>query len=882
MNDKNLYIIDGHALIFKMYYALLGRPMLTSKGVDTSILYGFTKYLFELLNKRRPEYLAMCFDPAGGTFRNELYPEYKANRGETPQLVIDALEPLCKICKALRIPVLMKKGYEADDVAGTIAKTAEKEGFTVYLVTPDKDYGQLISPNIYQYKPGKKGDDDQILGVKEVCEKYGIDAPQQVIEVLTLCGDASDNVPGVKGIGEVGASKLLKIYGTVENIYAHLDALTPRQKALFEEARDHIALSHRLVTIKTDVPVDFSLEDMKVSGQYDPEIVSLFDEYEFHSLKKHISHIRASETSSRIDVHTAYSKVDAATLAATARTAHLVAIAGNAEKGLALAAASPRGTLCHYVSDPLSSSHPDSESLRALLADTSVAVAGADIKTYMREGLSIQGRLYDIELMHYLVNPERSHKLDILAMEYLGIDLQERSDAQTGDLFADETDEGSSQEEHNCMEAVVCLLLKDKLLQDIGASVGGGLYDRMEEPLISVLADMEKTGVKVQIAPLQEYAEELRKEAVRLEQAVREATGEPELNCASPKQVAAVLYEKLKINPKAKPNGGRYNYPTDEETLSQFADHFPVINDILEFRAVKKLLSSYIEPFPGFISPKDGKIHTTFNQTITATGRLSSSKPNLQNIPIRSERGQSIRKAFISERPDGMIVSADYSQIELRIMAHLCGDEHLCNAFNAGEDVHRATAAKIFGIPTREVTAAQRRLAKTANFGIMYGISGFGLAQRLGVSRQEALQLIKDYFTTFPAIAEYMERAKREAAEKGYVETLFKRRRYLPELNSRNASARGMAERNAINAPIQGSAADIIKLAMIKVDRMLRREGFKSKMILQIHDELLFDAWPDEVEALQSGVKAAMENIVCLNVPLIVECGAGSNWFEAH
>ncbi len=876
MNDKHLYIIDGHALVFKMYYALLGRPMLTSKGMDTSILFGFTKYLFELLAKRRPDYLAMCFDPAGGTFRNELYPAYKANRGETPQLVIDALEPLCKICKALRIPVLMKKGYEADDVAGTIAKTAEKAGFTVYLVTPDKDYGQLVSPNIYQYKPGKKGGDDEILGVKEICEKYGIETPSQVIEILTLCGDSSDNVPGVKGVGEVGASKLLKAYGTVENIYKHLDELTPRQQALFEEARDHISLSHELVTIKTDVPLEIRFEEMKVSQQYAPEIVSLFDEYEFHSLKKHISHIRAEAgISSTKAVDTSYTKVDAATLAAAARTAGLVGIAGHPETGLAMAAPGTHGILTHYVSAPLS------DDLRTLLADRSVAVAGADIKSYMRSGLAIEGRLYDIELMHYLVNPERSHKVDILAMEYLGIDLQERNEAQTGDLFADDADEGASQEENHCLEAVVCLLLKDKLLQVIGASVGGELYDRMEEPLISVLADMENTGVKVQIAPLQEYAEELRKEAVRLEQAVREATGEPELNCASPKQVAIVLYEKLKINPKAKPSG-RYNYPTDEDTLSLYADQFPVINDILEFRTVKKLLSSYVEPFPGFISPRDGKIHTTFNQTITATGRLSSSKPNLQNIPIRSQRGQTIRKAFISERPDGLIVSADYSQIELRIMAHLCADEHLCNAFNAGEDVHKATAAKIFHIKMEEVTDAQRRLAKTANFGIMYGISSFGLAQRLGVSRAEAIQLIKDYFETFPAIAAYMEKAKKEAAEKGYVETIFKRRRYLPELNSRNASARGMAERNAINAPIQGSAADIIKLAMIKVDRMLRTEGFKSKMILQIHDELLFDTYPDEVDALQAKVKAAMETIVSLDVPLVVECGAGVNWYEAH
>ena len=890
MTNKNLYIIDGHALVFKMYYALLGRPMLTSKGMDTSILFGFTKYLFELRAKRQPDYMVMCFDPAGGTFRNELYPEYKANRGETPQLVIDALEPLCKICTALRIPVLMEKGYEADDVAGTIAKAAEKEGFTVYLVTPDKDYGQLISPKIFQYKPGKKGGDDEILGVREVCEKYGIDSPSQVIDILTICGDTSDNVPGVKGVGEVGASKLLKTFGSVENIYAHLDQLTARQKELFEQARDHIELSHQLVTIKTDVPVEIDFEQMKVTDQYSPDIVALFDEYEFHSLKKHICHIHADEQSCRAqEVDASYTLVEASILASEARKAGLVAVAGTADSGLAFATIGPKGTLCCFILPAdgtdtlLTTVEPDvtlPETLSALLADPAVAVAGFDLKALMHEGLRLSGKLYDIELMHYLVNPERSHKVDILSLEYLGIDLQDQPEAQTGDLFAEEENEGAA-EERLCMEAVVTLFLKDKVWQALAENHCEALYNDIEEPLIPVLADMEQTGVKVELGPLQAFAQELREEAVRHEQKAREMTGEPELNCASPKQVALVLYEKVRINPKARPSG-RYGYPTDEDTLSLYADKFPVINEILEFRAVKKLLSSYIEPLPGFISPKDGRIHTTFNQALTATGRLSSSKPNLQNIPIRTERGQNIRKAFVSDRPDGLIVSADYSQIELRIMAHLCGDEHLRKAFNTGEDVHRATAAKIFGIPVEAVTDAQRRQAKTANFGIMYGISGFGLAQRLGIGRSEAQQLIKDYFATFPSIAEFMEKSKREAAERGYVETIFGRRRYLPELNSRNASARGMAERNAINAPIQGSSADIIKLAMIKVDKILRTEGFKSKMILQIHDELLFDAYPEEVEALQSKVKEAMETIVQLSVPLEVECGVGVNWFEAH
>ncbi|MBO7510858.1 MAG: DNA polymerase I, partial [Bacteroidales bacterium] len=524
----------------------------------------------------------------------------------------------------------------------------------------------------------------------------------------------------------------------VKNIYAHLDELTPRQRELFEQARGHIELSHQLVTIKTDVPVKIDFEQMKVTDQYSPEIVALFDEYEFHSLKKHICHIHPDEPTCRSqEVDASYTAVDAASLAEEARKAGLVAVAGTADSGLAFATIGAKGTLCCFI--PIADA---SAPLSALLSDPAIAVAGFDLKALMHDGLAIAGKLYDIELMHYLINPERSHKVEILSMEYLGIDLQDKSEARTGDLFAEEESE-SVREESRCLESVVTLLLKDKLLQALADNRCESLYNDIEEPLITVLARMEQTGVKVELGPLQAFARELREEAVRHEQKARELTGEPDLNCASPKQVALVLYEKVKINPKARPSNGRYSYPTDEDTLSLYADKFPVIREILEFRAVKKLLSSYIEPLPGFISPKDGRIHTTFNQALTATGRLSSSKPNLQNIPIRTERGQNIRKAFISDRPDGLIVSADYSQIELRIMAHLCGDEHLRTAFNTGEDVHRATAAKIFGIPVETVTDAQRRLAKTANFGIMYGISGFGLAQRLGIGRSEAQQLIK-------------------------------------------------------------------------------------------------------------------------------------------
>lgn len=871
MKDKRLYIIDGHALIFKMYYALQGRPMINSKGVDTSILYGFTKYLFELLQKQQPTHLAVCFDPSGHTFRNDLYPAYKANRSETPQLVIDALDPLCEICKALHIPVVMKIGYEADDVAGTIAKKAEKEGFTVYMVTPDKDYGQLVSEHIFQYKPGKKGSNDEVLGVAEICEKYGIDRPEQVIEVLTLCGDSSDNVPGVKGIGEVGASKLLRAFGDVENIYRNLDKLTPRQQDMFEQARDHIALSHELVSIKTDVPVEFSLEEMTVTDAYDARIVELFDFYEFNSLKKHICHVQPdSDYCAEIKIEDDYTLVDPSQLIEYAEKSGIVAIAFNEEGLLSLATRKDKKNIC---------AEADKETFAPLLSNPQIAKTGFDLKGLWRKGISLQGKLYDLELMHYLLNPERSHSLENQAMEFLHLDIQEKLPAQTGNLF--EWDDSEENVKKTAYFAVISLLLREKLLQALEKNGTLKLYNEVEEPLISVLTDMEKTGVKVDLDSLKEFAEELRTAVAEKEKLIRELTGEPELNCASPKQVANVLYEKLNINPKAKASG-RNGYPTDEETLSALADKHPSIVEILEFRAIKKLLSSYIEPFPTLVSPKTGRIHTTFNQALTATGRLSSSKPNLQNIPIRSERGQNIRKAFVSARPDGLIVSADYSQIELRIMAHLCGDEHLKEAFLHEVDVHSATAAKIFKTDIQEVTAQQRRIAKTANFGIMYGISAFGLSQRLKIGRSEASKIIKDYFESFPAIAEYMERVKKNAHELGYVETIFGRKRFLPDLRSHSANLRNFAERNAINAPIQGSSADIIKMAMIQVNQMLKDKGFQSKMILQIHDELLFDAYPEEVTALKANIKNIMENIVTLNVPLVVDCNEGKNWFEAH
>lgn len=890
MKDR-LYLIDGHALVFKMYYAFLRRPMINSKGADMSILFGFTKYILELINREHPEYLAVAFDPPGGTFRNVMYPEYKATRAATPQLVIDALEPLTGICRSLKIPVLMVPGFEADDVIGSMAKREAASGKQVYMVTPDKDYGQLIEENIFQVKPGKSGGADEIVDVKAVCGKYGIDNPAQVIEMLTLCGDTADNVPGVKGVGEVGAGKLIAKYGTVENIYRHIDELTARQQTQFREAEGHIALSHDLVTIKTDMELAVNDDDMKVTASYTPEVADLFEEYEFNSLKRLLPDAAGAERPSVEAKKMKINEVNASVLAGKAADLHRVAIVQAAEgtgvfaevTGMALAVCSDEEATNLEVNVAYGSPAEFSK----LLSDTCIDKYGYELKTMAGQlgnmGIELGGKLMDISLMHYLINPEKSHKSEILAKSYIGIDIEnnaeesEEQDAPLSLFDAPAEDDGKG-----CVtEAAAAMLTGLKVKEDMATNSVSGLYDEIEEPLMHVLEKMELAGVKVDLAQLGEFAEELRKEMNEREARIREMAEMPELNISSPRQIGELLFDKLKLDPKAKKTA-RGSYTTDEATLTALSDKHPIIEEILEFRAVKKLLSTYIEPFPMFVNKQTGRVHTTFNQALTATGRLSSSNPNLQNIPIRTERGKEIRKAFVAGSADGLIVSADYSQIELRIMAHLSQDQHLIQAFRNGVDVHAATAEKIFGVPHEEVTADQRRVAKTANFGIMYGISSFGLSQRLGISRSEAKKLIDDYFNAFPAIRSFIDDTIAAARENGYVETIFGRRRYLPDINAKNATVRALAERNAVNAPIQGTAADIIKLAMIGVDRKMAEEGLRSKMVLQIHDELLFDTISSEREKLMSIVKEQMEHVTELSVPLTVECNYGKNWLEAH
>ena len=866
--DKRIFLIDGHALVFKMYYALLRRPMVNSKGVDTSILYGFTKYLLELIDRQKPEYLAVAFDPPGGSFRNKLYPAYKANRDATPQLVIDALDPLCEICRAMDIPVLMIPGFEADDVVGSMAKRAEREGLKVYMVTPDKDYGQLVSPNIYQYKPPKSGSDPEILDCAAVCAKYGIDRTEQVIDMLAICGDASDNVPGVKGVGEVGAGKLIRSYGSLEGIYEHIDELSPRQKQMFEEARDHIDLSKVLVTIKTDIEIDVPTESMAMDGQVEKRICELFDLYEFGSLKRYLNSFRIKdiheETKPRKN-DVPFREVSAEEICRAATVSGCCAIVPDGKNSLAVAV--PEGKEMMVAKG-------DRGLFNECLNNPDLKVYCCDIKEWLKDNC-IAGTLMDCSLMDYVNNPEKSHRFDSLVSSLLGVELKPKETNPT--LFGE--DESEEDDGKGALLACAATLQLGRLLEAELARQGlSDVYLKIEEPLIRVLAKMEKDGVKMDLDSLRSFAAGLREEVQQREEKIRAMAGNPNLNISSPKQIAALLYDELQLLQRKK----KGNDSTDEETLLSIEDRHPIVREILEFRAAKKLLSTYIEPFPGYISRSDGKIHTCFNQALTATGRLSSSNPNLQNIPIRSERGKEIRKAFVPSREGGVIMSADYSQIELRIMAHLSQDRHLIEAFNSGLDVHKATAAKIFGIDSSEVSAEQRRIAKTANFGIMYGISAFGLSQRLSCSRAEAKQIIDDYFESFPAIRSFIEDTLTAARENGYVETIFGRRRFVPDVNSRNGTVRALAERNAVNAPIQGTSADIIKMAMAGVDRRLSEAGLKSRMVLQIHDELLFDALEEEIDTLKAIVVEEMENVVRLSVPLTVECDYGKNWLEAH
>ena len=892
---NRLFLIDGHALIFRMYYAFLRRPMINSKGEDTSILFGFTKFLLELIRREQPTHMAVMFDPHAKTFRHELCPDYKANRAAAPELVHAALEPLQQIMEALKIPVLMKPGFEADDVIGSVATREALHGFEVYMVTPDKDLGQIIDDHIYQYKPGKSGADSELFDKSRLCETYGISDPKHIIDILTLWGDASDNIKGVPGVGEIGARKLVSIYGTVENIYAHIGELTPRLQESLRTAEPYIRLSKKLATIRTDVEIDYSEQDLRMKATYTPAVAELFNHYEFNSLK---GLLPTEEGFTAPELEPQKEALDCAELAPEA----MVAAVQEAGRCAIAARKSPLAFEPLQVVVGCGTNYTvfdaGSLELRRLMTDPGIVKCGFDLKRtlllFLENHVDWAGELHDVELMHYLLNPERPHKLEILADSYLNVDLEAsakpvaETPAQPApqlDLFsapAEAPQSAPAEDPLRLPREVAALYALSPLLRiELREQNLWDLYTRVEMPLIEVLADMEHTGVRVDPEPLREYSAQLGVELAQIEAQARELCGEPVLNLASPRQVGQVIFEKLALDPKVK-KGRRGDYPTDEETLSELKDRHPFVGMVLEYRALRKLISTYLDPLPSLINPRTGRIHTTFNQALTATGRLSSVKPNLQNIPIRTARGCEIRKAFVSGSPNGYIVSADYSQIELRLMAELSGDPALVEGFNHGADIHADTASRIYGVPLAEVTPQQRRQAKVANFGIIYGISAFGLAQRMEISRSEAKAFIEQYFTHYPKVRSYMDRVVEEARSRGYVETLFGRKRFLPDLASRNPAVRALAERNAINAPIQGTAADIIKKAMISVYRGLKERGLRSKMVLQVHDELVLDVAADELQAVMELVKQEMEAVCSLSIPLTAECNYGKNWLEAH
>ncbi|OFY42273.1 MAG: DNA polymerase I [Bacteroidetes bacterium GWF2_40_14] len=884
---KRLFLIDGHALIFRSYYAFLRRPMVNSKGEDTSVLFGFTKTLIDLIIKERPTHLAVAFDPPAKTFRHEMFEAYKANRSETPELIKSALNPLIELMDAISVPVVMKIGFEADDVIGTMAKKAEKEGFRVYMVTPDKDYGQLVSENIYQCKPAKNGNEMEVLGREEICNMYGIENPSQIIDILTLWGDASDNVPGVRGIGEVSSKKLIQKYKTLDKILSSLNELPDKQQEAFKEAEKFIDLSKKLITIDINVDVPWDENSLKLETPHFNELKRLFNHYEFGSLSRSIPKLEEIFTTTLTPEEQQNTEKNQEVKNNKVQAFKLVSdkeIINKATENGEIAIRTEGKSIIFSTSN-LVSVCSNINLYKEILSEEKVIKCGYDLKAfinYLRDkGIILKGYLADIELMHYLIMPERAHKIEILAPAYLDIDLSSGETMVQADLFQVTESRQEDKNESLIKESLVLLPLYHKLLSELQESSLLELYNTIEMPLIYVLADMEHEGVKIDRQKLNEYSRTLTSELAEIENSIREMADEPTLNVSSPKQLGVILYEKLNLAAKAKTTSKK-NYSTDEETLSELADSHPIIAKILEYRNIKKLLSTYIDPLPYLISPTTGKIHTTYNQSLTSTGRLSSVKPNLQNIPIRTERGREIRKAFIPSDPNGCIMSSDYSQIELRLMAHMSEDKDFIEAFRAGKDIHAATASKIFGIPEEQLTKEQRNRAKVANFGIIYGISSFGLSQRLHITRAESKKLIEDYFNSYPQVKEYISDMIEYAKKEGYVKTLYGRKRFLPDISSRNQVVRGLAERNAVNAPIQGSAADIIKVAMIKVANRLKNDGLKSKMVLQVHDELVFDVVPDEIDILTRVVKEEMESVIRLSVPLTVECESGSNWLEAH
>lgn len=920
-----LFLIDAYALIYRSYYAFIKNPRINSKGVNTSAVFGFINTLEDVLKREQPTHIAVAFDPKGPTFRHEAFEQYKAQREETPEVIRQSVPVIKEVIQAYHIPILEVPYYEADDVIGTVAKQAAANGFEVYMMTPDKDYGQLVADHIYMYRP-KFGGDYEVLGVSEVLEKYQLQSTEQVIDLLGLMGDTADNIPGCPGVGEKTAQKLLAEFGSIENLLANTDKLKGAQKKKVEENVEQIRFSKFLATIKTDVPITFDAELCKRVAPDEDRLVELYTELEFKTFINRLKGESSVASSSKepkaavqYDLFATEPVVESevSSLADINTMPHSYYLADTAEKQIALCeqllqeksfaydtetegldpltaglvgmSFAIREQEAWYVPVPANREEATDIVLRLApaLQHPEIEKVGQNIKfdilALRKYGVRVKGPLFDTMLAHYLLNPELRHGMDYLAETYL-----KYKTVPIEDLIGPKGKKQASMrtvpieqiKEYAAEDADVTLRLKHyfaPLLKQEGLE---SLFFEMEMPLIYVLAEMEATGVKLDTNALKQSSEVLSQQLSTLEESIYDLAGQS-FNINSTKQVGEILFEKLKLDEKAKKTktGG---YSTSEEVLEKIRGKHPIVDKLLEYRGIKKLLSTYIDALPALIHPETGKIHTSFNQAVTATGRLSSTNPNLQNIPVRDELGREIRKAFIADDDDCIFFSADYSQIELRLMAHLSNDPHMVEAFCSGADIHAATAAKIYGIPVEEVTSDMRRKAKTANFGIIYGISVFGLAERLSIPRAESKELIDGYFQTYPRIKEYMEESIRVAKEKGYVETLFKRKRFLPDINSHNAIVRGYAERNAINAPIQGSAADIIKLAMIRIHQRFEAEHLKSRMILQVHDELNFNVRKEEFDRVKEIVLDCMEHVLQLRVPLIADCGEGKNWLEAH
>lgn len=921
---QTLYLLDAYALIYRAYYALIRSPRINSKGQNTSAVYGFVNTLNDVLTTEKPDFIGIAFDPAGGTFRHEAYPEYKAQREATPEDIKWAVPVIKDIIRAYNIPILETPGYEADDVIGTLALQGVEAGLEVHMVTPDKDYAQLVRPGIFMRRPGHGAAGMEKLGPTEVCEKYGINNTDQVIDLLGLMGDTADNVPGCPGVGEKTAVKLINQFGSIDNLLENTDQLKGAMKKKVEENIEQIKFSKFLVTIKTDVPIQLDLDALRTTDANKDALRPIYENLEFRMFLKKMdgdvtekqnnvnswgalfdaqpSVVQEEEKEISFktinDVPHSYKLIeteedakllcdklltfdticlDTETTSIDAIRAKLVGLSFSVKKGEAWYVAVPRETEAAQHMVQIFSSIYENDKILKVGQNLKY-----DLTVLANYGIQLKAPLFDTMLAHYLVQPELRHNMDYLAEIYLNyqtihidtlIGPKGKNQKNMADLApADICD-------YACEDADITLQLMKPLKAEMEKNQLTRVFHEIEMPLMPVLAQMERNGVRLDTEVLSETGEQFRQRMQQLETEIYELAGHP-FTITSPRQVGEVLFDELKLNEKAKKTkSGQYS--TGEEVLEAIKHKHPIVEKILAHRALKKLISTYIDALPKLIYPATGRIHTSFNQAVTATGRLSSSNPNLQNIPVRGDDGREIRKAFVPE-PGCIFFSADYSQIELRIMAHLSADEHLVNDFRCGRDIHAATASRIFHKPIEEVSRDERRKAKTANFGIIYGISAFGLAERMEVSRTEAKELIINYFDTYPRVKEYMQTSVKRARELGYIVTEFGRRRYLPDITSRNAVVRGYAERNAVNAPIQGTAADIIKIAMVRIAQRFEAEGIQSKMILQVHDELNFSVLPEELDHVKNIVIQEMEGAYTMSVPLLADCGEGKNWLEAH